>query len=164
MDMARGRPDLDWAKMKKEYAQTNMSIRDIANKYKVSRTSVERHYKADGWCKTRKEVKTERVEVTKVIKAQADVTNAELCKRISNLMVTKTVQALEEVDPRNTQGLKHLSGVIKDLKEVRMWKDDLDLDRKEQEARIAKLLKEAEGNDADNTVTINIVGADDYAG
>ena len=162
--MARGRPDIDWIKLRKEYSASDISLRELALKYNVSRSAVEKRMSKEKWTKTKKEIKVERKETTKIIKAYADATNAELCARISSLMVTKTVQALEEIDPRNTQGMKHLSGVIKDLKEVRMWKDDLDLDRKEQEARIAKLLKEAEGNEADNSLTINIVGADDYAG
>lgn len=155
--------DRDWGKLQHEYATTNITVRELCSKYDINMSTVTKRMKKEGWKKTRSEVKVVRKDATRVIKAHADISNAELCARIGSAMMKKTMEAIEQIDPKNTQGLKHLSGVVKDLKEVRLWKDDLDLDRKEQEARIAKLQREAEG-EADNSITINLVGADDYVG
>jgi hypothetical protein len=46
----------------------------------------------------------------------------------------------------NTQSMKHISGVLKDIKEIKGIKSEADM--QEQEARIAKLRREAEANDA----------------
>ena len=60
------------------------------------------------------------------------------------------------------QGLKQIASALKDIKEVKMLKSELD--RKEQEARIAKLQKEAEGEDDDNEIQVVITGrAKEYA-
>ena len=53
-------------------------------------------------------------------------------------------QALESDDRilLDSQSMKHISGVLKDLKEIQMIRSDADL--REQEARIAKLQREAQ--------------------
>jgi hypothetical protein len=67
---------------------------------------------------------------------------------VADLLLAK-VKSLVESDAEvlsDTQSLKHISGVLKDIKEIQMIRSDKDLE--EQDARIAKLRKEA---DADNT-------------
>ena len=51
-------------------------------------------------------------------------------------------------------GLKAIASSLKDIKEIQMLKSDLD--RQEQEARIAKLRKEAQEEEKDNSVNIVI--------
>lgn len=60
------------------------------------------------------------------------------------------------------QGLKQIASALKDIKEVKMLKSELD--RQEQEARIAKLQREADGDDDDNEIKVVITGkAKEYA-
>jgi hypothetical protein len=60
------------------------------------------------------------------------------------------------------QGLKQIASAMKDIKEVKMLKSELD--RQEQEARIAKLQREADGEDDDNEIQVVITGkAKEYA-
>ena len=55
--------------------------------------------------------------------------------------------------------MKHISGVLKDIKEVQMIRSDADM--REQEARIANLRKQAEKEENHNRdVTITIAGGD----
>ena len=56
------------------------------------------------------------------------------------------------------QGLKQIAAALKDIKEVQMLKSELD--RREQEARIAKLQKEAEKEEQNQDVMITIEGGD----
>lgn len=59
-------------------------------------------------------------------------------------------------------GLKQLSGVLKDLREIGIFRSELD--KKEQEARINKLRKDAEEEQEDNEIIVTIKGgADKYA-
>jgi C4-type Zn-finger protein len=59
----------------------------------------------------------------------------------------------------NTQSMKNLSGVLKDIKEILMVRSDADM--REQEARIAKLKKEAEKEEhGSGDVTVVIEGGD----
>lgn len=58
------------------------------------------------------------------------------------------------------KGVQELAAAIKNLKEVQMLKSELDL--KEQEARIAKLQREAEADaDKNSSVSITIEGGDE---
>ena len=60
-------------------------------------------------------------------------------------------------------GLKAIASSLRDIKEIQMLKSELD--KKEQEARIAKLQKEAQEEEKDNGVTI-VIGSDaeEYSG
>ena len=60
------------------------------------------------------------------------------------------------------QGLKQIASALKDIKEVQMLKSELD--RQEQEARIANLRKQAESEEDDNEIQVVITGkAKEYA-
>jgi hypothetical protein len=98
-----------------------------------------------------------------------------LCK---NTVKIKTVEltvdgATTEVD-RTTEdftkkkvaidraGLKQLSAVLRDLREIGIFRSELD--KKEQEARINKLRKDAEEEGTDTTITVTFEGSiEDYA-
>jgi len=150
---------IDWNKVKKEYTSTNISIRALCDKYDMNQSTLTKRMAKEGWKKKKSEVEAERRRETEIIKVYADSTNAELCARMGSMMIEKTMQAIETIDPLNTQGMKHLSGVMRDLKEVKLWVEDLD--KREQEARIKKLEREAEG-EADTGITINLIGADEF--
>ena len=59
-------------------------------------------------------------------------------------------------------GLRQLAAVLKDLKEIGIFRSEID--RREQEARIAKLRKDVESDDGDDSFEIVIgEGVDEYA-
>ena len=66
----------------------------------------------------------------------------------------KLLEARSIVD---RQGLKQIASALKDIKEVKMLRSELD--RQEQEARIANLRKQAEKDDDDDTDVIEVVFA-----
>ena len=80
---------------------------------------------------------------------------------VSDLLLEK-VKSLLESDAEvlaDTQSMKHISGVLKDIKEVQMIRSDADM--REQEARIANLRKQAEKEEnTSKDVTITIEGGD----
>ena len=97
-----------------------------------------------------------------------------LCKH------TETVKGFEERDghavevTRSTEtydkkevaidraGLKQLSAVLKDLREIGIFRSELD--KKEQEARINKLRKDTEEGSKDTTINVVFEGdMDEYA-
>ena len=69
----------------------------------------------------------------------------------------KLLEARSIVD---RMGLKQIASALKDIKEVKMLRSELD--KREQEARIAKLQKEAEANndDSDKEIAVVIEGGD----
>jgi hypothetical protein len=50
--------------------------------------------------------------------------------------------------------MKHISGVLKDIKEIQMIRSEADM--REQEARIANLRKQAESEKQDNDIKVTI--------
>lgn len=83
---------------------------------------------------------------------------------VSDLLLMKVRQLLESDDKiaLDTQGMRHISGVLKDLKEIQMVRSEMDL--REQEARIAKLQREAREEDT-NKEPIRVIiddGLDGY--
>ena len=74
---------------------------------------------------------------------------------------TEKIAEVTSIIDRN--GLKQIASALKDIKEVQMLKSELD--RQEQEAKIAKLRKEAEAEDKkDNTIVIQFAeGSEEYA-
>ena len=74
-----------------------------------------------------------------------------LLSKVENLLETDAELAMD------TQGMKHISGVLKDIKEIQMIKSQKDLE--EQDARIAKLRKEAQSDgDKENVPTLVVEG------
>lgn len=68
---------VDWLKAKQDYLLNNLSLRDIADKYKVGLTSVAKHSREDNWVKA-KEEKQQEIE-TKVLQKK---TETEIERRI----------------------------------------------------------------------------------
>ena len=99
---------------------------------------------------------------TKILNAigRQQVSRAERLQTVADKLLSK-VESLLETDAEvlmDTQGMKHISGVLKDIKEIQMIRSDADM--REQEARIAKLRKEAEKEEQNHDVTITIEGGD----
>ena len=151
----------DWQKIKTEYITTNTSYRKLAAKHGISYQAICRRSQDEQWGEQREQHMNKTV--TKALNRISDkqVDRASKLISVADLLLDK-VKSLVEGNPElliTPQNIKHLSGVLKDIKEVQMIQSDADL--REQEARIAKLRKEAEKEENDNKdVTIVIEGGD----
>ena len=65
------------------------------------------------------------------------------------------ILSMMDAEGLGTQGLKHLTSALKDIKEVKGIKSDIDL--KEQNARIDKLRKEIELDNVDDSRPVGVV-------
>ena len=150
----------DWNKIKTEYITTNTSYRKLADKYGIDQATIARRAKKEDWVSKRQQ-NASRTQA-KIVNAISDkqVDRAANLISVSDLLLTKVKDLLETNAEvlADTQSMKHISGVLKDIKEIQMIKSDADL--REQEARIKKLQKEAEQEEASKDVTITIEGGD----
>ena len=154
----------DWQKIKTEYISTKTSYRKLAEKYGVHYKTIADKGKKENWEGLRSQVahKVLTKTIEKVSTSQAD--RASKLASVSDLLLDKIKDLLENHPEvlEDTQSMKHISGVLKDYKEIQGIKSQKDLD--EQDARIAKLRKEAEGEDDDNEIQVVITGrAKEYA-
>jgi hypothetical protein len=152
----------DWKKIKAEYIAGGTSYRKLAKKYDVSLTTLQRYATKEKWTDLRQqaEVKADTKIVNSVSQKQAD--RAGKIIDVADKLLDK-IMILATFDSIDTQGLKHLTSALKDLKEIKGFKSEADM--REQEARIAKLQKEAEENGVDNKkeVILTVEGGVDEA-
>lgn len=92
---------------------------------------------------------------TKVIEYK----NAERPDKATKEIVDEVEEITEYKSVIDRLGLKQVASAIKDLKDVQMLKSELD--QQEQEARIKKLQKDAEGEDKTSEVLVTIKGGDE---
>ena len=89
--------------------------------------------------------------------------NPERPDKATKEITHETEKIAEVISIIDRNGLKQIASALKDIKEVQMLKSELD--RQEQEAKIAKLRKEAEAEEKkDNTIVIQFAeGSEEYA-
>ena len=150
----------DWQKIKTEYITTDISLRKLAEKYGIRYATVQDRSKKEEWITLRDQHRTSTVSKILECDTQQKVSRAENLNKAADLLLERVVALVSKGDPldMDTQGMKHISGVLKDLKEIYMVKSQKDLE--EQDARIAKLRKEAEKEEQNQDVMITIEGGD----
>ena len=134
---------MDWKKIKAEYIAGGTSYRKLAEKYGVSFSTLRNIAIREKWTDLREQASNKAI--TKLVDSIAD-DNAKHTVDIYDV-ADKLLNKIEDMlcqEGLTTQNLKHLTSAIKDIKEVKGIKSDIDL--KEQEARIKKLEKEIEAN------------------
>ncbi len=150
----------DWKKIKTEYITTDTSYRKLAEKYGVHKDTIAKRAKDEAWADNRRQ-HTDKTQ-TKIINAVSDkqVDRAANLMEVSDQLLTKVKNLVEQhqellITPQN---LKHISGVLKDIKEIQMIRSDADM--REQEARIANLRKQAEAENT-NAEPVRVIIEDD---
>ena len=147
----------DWQAIKTEYITTDTSYRKLAQKYGVSYNAIGNRSRDEKWQDLRDQhlSKTMTKTMNAIASKQAD--RAAKLVSVADLLLDK-IKSLVEDNPELLivpQNLKHISGVLKDIKEVQMIKSDSDL--REQEARIEKLRKEAAADEVDKQQTVTVI-------
>lgn len=154
----------DWSTIEAEYiTDTETSYRKLALKYGLNQATIAQKAKAEDWVGKRKH----HASTTQARTLETDINNkvdrATKLLDVSDLLLDKVRQLITSDDKifLDTQGMRHIAGVLKDLKEIQMIRSDVDL--REQEARIAKLRRDAEkeADDKDKTVIVTIEGGND---
>lgn len=143
---------MDWNTIKAEYIAGGTSYRKLAEKYKVKFSALRSVAEREKWVE---------------LKAQTQhKTNTKLAETVSDIEVKKAVDIIDVADTllekieqvaatvSDPDSIKKLTSAIKDLKDIKGIKSDADM--REQEARIAKLRKEAERED-DTASEIEVV-------
>ena len=154
----------DWEKIKGEYlTNTEVSIRDLAQKYGVHYTTIGKKASKEGWQELRQQ--QTNTTLTKILTADSKkkVDRAARLMTVADKLLNKVEQAVDQEGPISAGAIKNLSDALKNIRETQMIRCEQDI--REQEARIAKLQKEAEKQDNDkSSITITLEGGlSDYA-
>lgn len=148
----------DWQAIKTEYITTDTSYRKLALKYEVSYQAICHRSKEEGWIALREQHTNNTISKTLDKISKQESNRAARIYTVADKLLNK-IEAM--ADSINTaKDLRALSAAIKDLKEIQGVKSDPD--RREQEARIANLQRQADKDD-DNKEPIQVIIGDDLA-
>lgn len=178
----------EWEKIKTEYITSDISYRNLADKYGLVYGRLQKRGFDENWKGARMEYKENLLKKSIDLICDEQAERIARAVRIGDTMLDKveeslkeidmmlckhttTIETVEEIDGRaagvkrsaeyftkkkvsvDRAGLKQLASVLRDLREIGIFRSALD--RQEQEARINKLRKDAaeENKDANITVT-----------
>lgn len=144
---------MDWKRIKAEYIAGGTSYRKLAEKYGVSFNTLKTRAKEEQWYELRQQ--KDHKTTTKIVESLSDK-DAEKAVDIIDVADKLLDKMTELMDTMvvDTQSFKQLTSALKDLKDIKGYKSAADM--REQEARINKLIKDAEKDD-DTTNEVEIV-------
>ena len=154
----------DWNKIKTEYLTSDTSYRKLAQKYGVNATTIAKKASKEGWVSHRQQLANRTLSKTLTAVSNRQVNRAARLQKVADKLLNKIEAAVDDYNMEvllvDRQSLRQITGALKDIKDIQMIRSEADL--REQEARIAKLLKEAEREDSGpNKVVIQIEGGED---
>lgn len=144
----------DWQAIKTEYITTDTSYRKLAQKYGIHYKVISERGKDEGWVELRSQHRDKTLTKTLDQISQQEADRAAKIHSVADKLLLKIEAMVESGRPLDTKGIRALTAAVKDLKEIQSVRSDLD--RQEQEARIANLRKQADKED-DNKEPIQVV-------
>lgn len=149
---------VNWKKIKAEYITQNTSYRKLAEKYGVTKDTINRHAAAENWKAEKADYKRRCDDKVKTEAINLTAETAVLLHKIA-LNMAKQLTELSEMSPKKLAALgvkpKDITSAAKDIEDITHIKSEADA--REQEARIASLRKRAETAE-DKEIKITIAG------
>lgn len=155
---------MDWEQAKLKYVtDPSVTYRSLAEEYGVSQTQVANHSRDEGWRKLREEHLQNICKKTMNQIANQQANRMVRLQNVADKLLSQLESIVDDFDLQDLvldkTSLKQITGALKDIKDIQNLKSDKDME--EQEARIAKLRKDAEKEDPSNDISINIGGWDE---
>lgn len=147
----------DWQAIKTEYITTDTSYRKLAQKYGVNYQAICHRSKEEGWIAQREQHRNSTITKTLEKISQQEANRAAKIHSVADKLLNK-IEALVDRPGMMPKDVRSLVAAVKDLKEIQSIKSDLD--KQEQEARIANLRKQADRTE-DNKEPIQVIIGDD---
>lgn len=143
---------MDWKRIKAEYIAGGTSYRKLAKKYEVKLSALRNVAEKENWVELK--AQAQHKANTKIVDTVSDIEADRAAKIIdvADKLLDKISEVIDKV--HDTKGIKNISSALKDIKEIKGIKSDADM--REQEARIAKLQKEAEKVDDSDVTEIEV--------
>ena len=144
---------MDWNSIKAEYIAGGTSYRKLANKYGVSFSTLKEIARREKWTDLKEQA--QHKADTKLVKTIGEQ-NGTYSVSINDVADTllKKIVAMAELDCVSSQAIKQLTSALKDIKDVKGIKSDIDL--REQEARIDNLRRQATANEESKDIVVKI--------
>ena len=145
---------MDWKQIKAEYVAGGTSYRKLAAKYGVPFSNLKNIAIKEQWTQLREQAKnrTDTKLVENIGKQNAKIDDKYF--KLVDMLLDKTEELILKTPIWQATTLKEMATTMKYLKECKGVKSEADI--REQEARIAKLQKEAEAEDTNTEIRVTI--------
>ena len=140
----------DWQAIKTEYITTDTSYRKLAQKYGINVTTIAKTASAEGWVEQRKQYANETQAKTLEKISQQEANRAAKIHSVADKLLLKIEAIVDRPEPLNEKAIRSLTAAVKDLKEIQSVRTELD--RQEQEARIANLRRQVDKDEEDSSM------------
>ena len=142
----------DWKRIKAEYIAGGTSYRKLVEKYGVKLSALRSVAEREKWVELK--AQTQHKTDTKLTETVSD----DAVKKAVNIIdvADKLLERIGEIAEKfgDPDSIKKLTSAIKDIKDIKGYKSDADM--REQEARIAKLQREAQ-EDTPEDREVNVI-------
>ena len=146
----------DWKKIKAEYIR-GVSYRRLADKYGVSFSTIQKVGAKEKWTDLRKLSSRKADEKIALSVASQEAERVSGIETVADMLLQKIMEGVKDgtliVD---TQSIRHITSSLKDLRDIKGYKSELDM--QEQMARIEKLRKDVEEDGPDKEIKVTIGG------
>ena len=114
----------DWKKIKTEYITKGTSLRKLAEKHGVAESTIFGRASKEQWVEQREQYQSKTVAKTLEAASTKEAERATRIKNVADKLLDKVEELIENGSPLmlNSQSLKHLSGVLKDIKDIHVEK------------------------------------------
>lgn len=147
---------MDWNEIKTEYISTEIGYRDLAKKHGVSFSTLQRRARKENWAGLRRQVCDDTVTAVTTAVINSNVDRALRVQNVAEQLLDKIELTIDNIDGRKSaRSVKDVADALKNVKDIMNIKSEADM--QEQEARIAKLRREAELGEGKDT-KLEIVG------
>lgn len=146
---------MDWKQIKAEYIAGGTSYRKLAKKYSVSFSTLRGIAEREKW--TDLKAQAQHSADTKLVESigEQNGTYTVSINEVAEKLLEKIAEMIKQ-EYITTQAIKQLTSAVKDIKDIKGIKSDIDL--KEQNARIKRLEKEIEADKVDKEVKVTFEG------
>ena len=157
MDKKEQQARIDRLRRDAEYiTNTETSYRKLADKYGMNHTVIARKASEDGWVEKRKQFVSDTQAKTLEKISQQEASRAAKIHSVADKLLNKIEAMADSGRPMNSRDIRALTAAIRDLKEIQNVRSEMD--KKEQQARIDRLRRDAEGDKQDKMPTLIIEG------
>ena len=146
----------DWQAIKTEYITTDVSYRKLAEKYGLDQATIARKAKKEDWVSKRQRHVTETQAKVLTADQEQKVDRVARLKTVADKLLDKVEQIVDQEGFISAGAIKNLSDALKNIRDAQMLRTERD-DR-EQDARIAKIQKEALDQDKSKAITVVLEG------
>ena len=135
---------MDWNKLKAEYISGGTSYRKLSEKYGVPFSTLKEHARKEQWTDLRDKARHKADTKFANIIGEKQALKSSKIHDVADKLLDKIVYLLDELELADSQTIKQCTSALKDIKDIKGIKSDIDL--REQEARIDKLRKDIEAD------------------